>query len=546
MKKYLALVSILAFGLFLRLYHNTSISLWHDEAFSALLIHYPWGEMFYRIGLDVHPPAYYVALRLWSMLLGDSLLALRGFSVFFGLATAAATYGFVRDIFKSPRAATIAALAIVVNPFQIQYATEARMYTFGAFLAVSMAWVLAKALNSTEIKNKFKLFVAFGALAGIAALTHYYLLFSVVAACVYALLYTAVHFKKDIRAYAPLATGYLTTILLFLPWTNWFIFQFKQVGAGYWIPPLNWWSIPSTLWQVTFGLESDIAKTTTKITLAVTTIVLVSIFALLLKKQKNTHVWLVAFLFAAPFAGSLLFALLAFVKGQSSSVYLVRYFLYASAFLLAALALWIDSWKRSWLIWTATAAYAIVCVLVFANNWQKLDITKKTGMAGAATYLQSYATPTDKLYVGTSFEFFNLKYYLSQLTPPATIVTQTTTMSSSRYSLEDLSDDAPPAQIRTLDRTAEWPRPMLYSGGNKSVKNLPHFVGTAILTDEDLLPSFADAVKTGDTVWLLWTNAFGSNKPSVPSNWKQADEAGFADVRPYSGTWIVVTKYLVQ
>jgi hypothetical protein len=75
---------------------------------------------------------------------------------------------------------------------------------------------------------------------------------------------------------------------------------------------------------------------------------------------------------------------------------------------------------------------------------------------------------------------------------------------------------------------------------------MQHFEGTAILTDADLVPHFSEAVKTGDTVWLLWTNGFGGSKPEVPANWKQTDEAGFAEVRPYVGTWIIVTKYLVE
>jgi hypothetical protein len=75
---------------------------------------------------------------------------------------------------------------------------------------------------------------------------------------------------------------------------------------------------------------------------------------------------------------------------------------------------------------------------------------------------------------------------------------------------------------------------------------MPHFAGTAILTDADLLPYFEQSAQAGDTVWLLWTNGFGGNKPTTPANWKQVDEHGFAEVRPYVGTWIVVTKYVVQ
>src|SRR6476469_8679955 len=144
----LALIGITTVGLLLRLWHLTAISLWHDEAFSALLIKYPWGEMMHRIGLDVHPPMYYIFLRFWSYVFGHSLFALRGMSVFFGVLTIAAAYYFVNYVFKSKTAALWTALLIAVNPFQIQYVTEARMYTMGAFFAVVAALALVAALRT--------------------------------------------------------------------------------------------------------------------------------------------------------------------------------------------------------------------------------------------------------------------------------------------------------------------------------------------------------------------------------------------------------------
>jgi len=62
------LIVILIVGLLLRLYHLTSISLWHDEAFSVLMVKYPITEMLYRLTLDVHPPGYYLAFFGWDKL----------------------------------------------------------------------------------------------------------------------------------------------------------------------------------------------------------------------------------------------------------------------------------------------------------------------------------------------------------------------------------------------------------------------------------------------------------------------------------------------
>lgn len=541
-KKTFLTASILLFGLFLRLYHNTDISLWHDEAFSALLIKYPWGEMFYRIGLDVHPPAYYVALRLWSMAFGDTLLALRSFSIFFGLATAYATFRFVADVMHKERAAYIAFLAVALNPFQIQYATEARMYTFGACLAVAATYALCRGLAATG-KRQWQWMLGFGALSALAALTHYYLLFTVAALSAYALASFWYMHRSTLRGYGTLAAAYGVIIASFLPWMSWFLYQFKQVGAGYWIPPLDRWSIPTTLWQLTTGMELDIHKTTSKIAVIAVTLIIIGSISWFIARASVLHKYAMLLLAAAPFLGALAFAVLARLKGQDSSVYLVRYFLYASPFLLILLSLALDQIPYKRLVYAGTVGYALLCLVVFGNYWRKLDIKTKPGMHAAVMYLAAQAHPEDKLYVGSSFEFFNLKYYLSQIAPPAPPAAPAS-MSSGQFSLEDLSDDAQSAYPASTARG--WPKPLLFSGGNTTTHNMPHFAGTAILTDADLLPTFSAGAARGDTVWLLWTNGFGGSKPATPDNWKRVDEAGFAEVRPYVGTWITITKYLVQ
>ncbi len=538
-KLYIILTAITATGLFLRFYHNLDISLWHDEAFSALLIKYPWGEMFYRIGLDVHPPVYYIVLRLWSYVAGNSLLALRGFSILFGLFTSLAAYGFVKAAFKSEKSALITALLISTSPFQIQYATEARMYTFGAFLAVLAAYFLVKALEAgrESLKTKNLYYALFGIVSGLATLTHYYLLFSVAALCLYALCYHIYYYRFAFKKYLSLLTSYLLLIAVFLPWLKWFLFQYKQVGSGYWIPPLDRWSIPSTLWQMLLGIGIDITHKTTQVG-----VVLVSLFTLyflyrFIRSTINPHKWLVILALGAPFGGAMLFAVLAHLKGENSSVYLVRYFLYASTFYTIALAVWFTNFKRQWLAYVLLAIYVIVNLSAFTHYWKELDVKNKSGMAQAAELLSHNAASFDgnKIFVGSSFEFFNLKYYLSNNLGK--------TIGSAPLPLPALVDGHCAIDCLNFDHL---PRPLLYSGGNTHASNLPHFAGTAILTDSDLLPKFADGVKQGDTVWLLWTNGFGGSKPEVPKNWTQVEEKGFAEVRPYVGTWVIITKYIVQ
>jgi hypothetical protein len=60
--------------------------------------------------------------------------------------------------------------------------------------------------------------------------------------------------------------------------------------------------------------------------------------------------------------------------------------------------------------------------------------------------------------------YFNLKYYLNK-----------------HFTLSEYS-----------------PTPLLYTEGVKSVKDLPHYAGTAILADSDLLANLNQNVKTGE------------------------------------------------
>jgi len=528
-KKYLPIIAILVLGTVLRYYHNLDISLWHDEAFSALLIKYPWGEMMQRIGLDVHPPMYYIFLRIWHYAFGDSLLALRSFSVFFSVGTIWAAWLFVKEAFRdNHRAALLAAALVALNPFQIQYATEARMYTMGAFFAALAAYFLVKALRyhtllydtkkldmpnlpSTIFDRKKMVwnYIGFSLSIIVMIYTHYYLLFAAAAICFYGVMYLYVHHQgKVFEKFLWLLLSLIVIVISYLPWLKTFLFQYRQVDSGYWIPPMDKWSVPSTLYTLLIGFGHDVNQLNVQKLLVVITIMILIVLYYFLKKTQSFHKWLVLLVSAAPFAGALLFLLLAKLKGSGSSVYLVRYFIFTGAFLSIVVAVWLSQIKYKSLSAILTFCFLLLNFWAFGNYWQNLNIKQKPGLNHAAKYLQANLEPNHKLYVGSSFMFFNLKYYASQLN-----IIQ---------------------------------RPLLFSGGNVEAKNLPHFAGTAILTNDDLLPDFSQGVKSGDTVWLVWTNGFGASKPPIPSNWTQIAEKEYPEVRPYAGANVYVSEYKVN
>lgn len=522
-QNYIILIGITIAGLLFRLWNLTSISLWHDEAFSALLIKYSWGEMFYRIGLDVHPPMYYMFLRIWSEVFGHSLFALRGMSVFFGVATIVVAYYFVYYIFECRRTALFAAILIAVNPFQVQYVTEARMYTMGGFFAVAAAFALTAALRTQtayyinagneflqkQLQKKYRwYFLLFVICSAILILTHYYLLFTVAALGLYAVFYCIAKYKTDFKKYGMVILSGLGILISFLPWLKIFLFQFKQVGAGYWIPPMNIWSIPSTLWDLLIKLPISQGRifniSHDHLFYTLTALLTLWMIVRLISRSKEIEKWLILVGFLAPFGGAILFLILAKLQGNDSSVYLVRYFIFCSSFYLIIAARFFATFKIRQIGKMLAAVLILVNIYSVWNYWYLLEPQTKGGMADAAKFLTANVEPQHKLFVGSSFEFFNFKYYNNT-----------------------------PVQ------------PLLFTNNNH-VSDLPHFAGTAILTEEDLVLDFNEAVKQGDIVWLIWTNGFGGSRPTIPTNWEKIDEKGYADARPYVGTWIIVDEYKVN
>jgi mannosyltransferase len=554
MKKHFWLFAILFLGAILRFYNITAYSLWHDEAFSALMVRYPWQEMFFRLGLDVHPPAYYVALRLWSYVFGHSLLSLRSLSVFFGVASIWAGYLFVKQAFagfagsykENFNVALWAGLLIAINPFNLRYTTEARMYSMGTFLVLIAGYFLVKALSEQKefladqannmpnmpkdisLHRHFVWNYFFFALAsGVAILTHYYLLFSIVALCLYALVYHLYHYKFQFKKYIELFLAYLVIVFCFLPWLKVFLLQYKRVQAGYWIEKMNIWSIPSTFWDMFLGFARDVSKSTTQNILIAISLFCLFVFYRFVKKTQSFHKWLVVLAVLMPFIGALSFALLARLKGGSPSVYLDRYFLFAGVYFSILLAVWLKTIFPKWLSACLLVLYCALNLFAFTNFWNDLNVKNKPGMSGAVKFLKSNVSSQDKLFVGSSFVYFNLKYYW---TVPL--------VSTEKNILQDSTTDY---------GFASNVRPLLFTNGTAKASEISHVTGNALLVDADLLSDFKSNVNTGDTVWLVWTNGFYANKPEAPLNWVVVDEWSFSETRPlYANSSVFVTQYKVN
>ena len=450
--------------------------------------------MMYRIGLDVHPPFYYLILRIWDLILGNSLFSLRMFSVFFSILIILTVYLLVKQVFKNQNLAIFASAITALNPFQIQYAQEARMYTLGAFLIIISCYFLLRALNE---KEKPRLLwwglYALSAIAGIY--THYYIFFSLAAQGLFVFYYFFADLKFNLSQWLKnknfqLAVGsYLLIAFSYVPWLSIFFSQLGQVQENYWIPAMNWGSIPCTFYKMTTGASADSMDFFGVVAGMMVLIILAIVYVF--RKNKGREKWLILLSLVVPFIASVGMSL-------KTAIYLDRYFIFVSAFFIILMCAAILD-IRNKLIRNVLIVIVILGSLIgFNNHWERLQIENKHGMAGAAAYLNEEAKPNDKIYVGSSFVYFTLKYY-------------------NNTGIE----------------------PLLFAPNE-----LSHFSGTALLLPENIIKDF-NAPQKDDIVWMINTTGFGNYQPGVPANWTKQHEEGFQDAYDYQG-WITVSKYIVQ
>lgn len=133
---------IVLFAAALRFYRLGAQSLWSDEGNSVAMAHRTFAEIAARTARDIHPPLYYWLLKIWVAFWGDSEFAVRALSAMLGVLLVAAVFRLGKRWYGRS-AGLAAALLTAVNPFQLYYAQEARMYmllTLLGTLAVYFAW----------------------------------------------------------------------------------------------------------------------------------------------------------------------------------------------------------------------------------------------------------------------------------------------------------------------------------------------------------------------------------------------------------------------
>lgn len=212
----LACIAIAA--LTLRAVHISGRSIWFDEACCWRMASFPVREIIDRGALDRAPPLYYLVLKAWMACVGESVAALRGLSVLWGVLTCVGVYLAAVQAYRLPAAGARAARArtnarwiglssatfAAVSVLHIRWSCEAKMYAQTSALAVLSGWLLLRALAPPKPSGSRWFLYILSAIA--FGYSHNYAPFSLLAQVIFAFGWVIAGSERDVPASARLST----------------------------------------------------------------------------------------------------------------------------------------------------------------------------------------------------------------------------------------------------------------------------------------------------------------------------------------------------
>lgn len=231
-KDWVLWILIIVFGgVYLSLCFNNNI--WTDEGFTIDLLRNcrTFKDVCDFTAADVHPPLYYLILKVFTDRFGIHLLLIKILSIVPMLLTMVLGSTVIRKEFGF-RTALFFILILGTLPCTMEYAVQARMYTWAIF------FVTLCGLEAYRIAIQGKLIDWLGYLLGGvgAAYTHYFAFAAVLWIYGFLFLYLLIWKRKQLLKWLAAA---LLSLVIYLPWLTKMSDQVKGVSGSYWIPEIN-------------------------------------------------------------------------------------------------------------------------------------------------------------------------------------------------------------------------------------------------------------------------------------------------------------------
>ena len=367
-------------------------ALWYDEVASWRTQSFALPDLLRSCRSNVHPPGYFLILKLATAVLGDRPLVLRGFSgicSLLALLYAARLAGrFAADF--GPYRAWAAAALLALSPLMVVYAREVRMYAPGALIALAGTYHTLRATQGNDDRHLLAAALWFAA----GCYTHNFLLFHAYAFGLYVLYHAAYRGRWHWLVLAAVPG------LLYLPWFPALLHQSEQVAQRYWIGAPTLQSTGDMLWQLWCGDLTSAGRLPSMAGYALTALALL----------------------AAVFGGAVgRFAALQFCAALGIGLALsltwkpilyTRYLTPAFAVLIVG-CVCTRLVHRRWdvLAWLPAGWLAIFFVAWLWQLWPTLTLDSRTGLVGAVRYVQQHRRAGEIVVCESPFVALPWMYY---------------------------------------------------------------------------------------------------------------------------------------
>lgn len=202
-------------------------SLWFDESYSVGIAKQPWGNLLISTINDVHPILYYVLLKIYSLIFGTSVIALRIFSVIPIVLLAIFSFVKIRKEFGD-KVSLYFNLVLLLLPVTMHYGSQIRMYSLAMlFVTITAVYVYLAYKN-----NKKKDWVIFAIASICSAYTHYFALFTIGIINIILLFFILREKKEILKKWFIYGA---IQIVCYIPGAIIFLFQSTRVAGGFWI-----------------------------------------------------------------------------------------------------------------------------------------------------------------------------------------------------------------------------------------------------------------------------------------------------------------------
>ena len=420
------LLGILSLGAGLRLYGLGAKGLWYDELASANFLRFSAAEVVVRSAESaaVHPPLYFLLLKVWALLLGNSEIGLRSLATACGILTILGVYSLVAELAEFPGdepaisggAASLAAALTALNPLQVQLSQQVRGYSLAAALLTWGGAALIRALRGERRCGVYWILASI--LATAACYTHHLAVISIASQGLFAAAFLWDRSRSDrtkadrrfdritMRRQLIWASSAAATVVVgyLIPWSTRLVAQGETIRQDF-LRPIGWQGAVDQMFWTLFGTFSS----------------------------PRSHEWFVAWVACMALAGVAIglvarggwrgryfiltglapvAIMIAYSCASNRSIVLTRYLSFAQLSWLSGIAVLIYTISsppgRSILVAWACGLMIFACY----DGRRSIGRTAEPGIRAAADYVVRHRVRGEPVLGLDAYGFFGLSYYL--------------------------------------------------------------------------------------------------------------------------------------